>query len=359
MQLYENTIGGFFSRLGDDMNALASDVGNAAAGVKSAWGSIKSGEAWKNIKAGAATAWEGVKGAASWVKDKAVSAWNGVKNVAASAWNSVAGAVSTAVGAVGTFAEKTGNWFSGDGFNTDDEVVDIKLARYQELINNPVLMASNGDGNQAEMFAWKSASERANEMRQIAEKITPQQLEYAILRSGMSKEDADKLRQMYSLENNAEKEIISPIKGFSKDDIVKNTDKDPQVIGEPRLGSPFGPRNGKYHYGVDFKGAGGETLVATQTGEISYGGSDDGLWGYHAILKNSEGLETIYAHMTKDSYLKGQERYKDNNTVKQGDYVGVVGNSGKYTESKTGEQKDYFTHLHFGMRVPKNNLNIF
>jgi hypothetical protein len=137
MQLYENTIGGFFSRLGDDMNALAADVGNAASGVKSAWGSIKSGEAWKNIKAGAATAWEGVKGAASWVKDKAVSAWNGVKNVAASAWNSVAGAVSTAVGAVGTFAEKTGNWFSGDGFNTDDEVAEIQTRqRIQEAIRN-------------------------------------------------------------------------------------------------------------------------------------------------------------------------------------------------------------------------------
>jgi len=97
---FENTIGGFFSRLGDDMNALASDVGNAASGVKSAWGSIKSGEAWENIKTGAASAWEGVKGAASWVKDTAVSAWNGIKDTAVSAWNSMAGAVSSAVGVV-------------------------------------------------------------------------------------------------------------------------------------------------------------------------------------------------------------------------------------------------------------------
>jgi hypothetical protein len=135
--MFENTIGGFFSRLGDDMNALASDVGNAAAGVKSAWGSIKSGKAWENIKAGAATTWEGVKGAAGWVKDKAVSAWDGVKNVAASVVNSVAGAVSTAVGVVGTFAERTGNWFSGDGFNTDDEVVEIQARqRIQEAIRN-------------------------------------------------------------------------------------------------------------------------------------------------------------------------------------------------------------------------------
>ena len=117
--------------------------------------------------------------------------------MAASAWSGV-------TGAVGTFTQKTGNWFAGEGFNSDDQVIDIKLARYQELINNPILMAANGGEGQAEMFAWKSASERANEMSQIAEKITPQQLEYAILRSGMSKEDAEKLRQMYSLDKGSE-----------------------------------------------------------------------------------------------------------------------------------------------------------
>jgi len=137
MNMVENTIGGFFTNIGKDLKALASDVGNAASGVKSAWGSIQSGEAWENIKTGAASAWEGIKGAASWVKDTAASAWNGVKNVAASAWNSVAGAVSTAVGAVGTFAEKTGNWFTGDGFNTDDQVEEIRAKeRIQEAIKN-------------------------------------------------------------------------------------------------------------------------------------------------------------------------------------------------------------------------------
>jgi len=137
MNMFENTIGGFFSRLGDDMNALASDVGNAASGVKSAWGSIQSGEAWENIKTGAASAWEGVKGAASWVKDTAASAWNGVKNVAASAWNSVAGAVSTAVGAVGTLTQSAKNWFTGDGFNTDGEVAEIQARqRIQDAIKN-------------------------------------------------------------------------------------------------------------------------------------------------------------------------------------------------------------------------------
>ena len=134
---FENTIGGFFSQLGKDMDKLASDVGNAADGLKSAWGSIKSGEAWESIKTGAASAWEGIKGAASWVKDTAVSAWNGVKDTAVNAWNSVAGAVSSAVGAVGTFAEKTGNWFVGDGFNTDDQVEEIRAKeRIQEAIKN-------------------------------------------------------------------------------------------------------------------------------------------------------------------------------------------------------------------------------
>jgi murein DD-endopeptidase MepM/ murein hydrolase activator NlpD len=136
MNMFENTIGGFFSRLGKDMNALASDVGNAAAGVKSAWGSIKSGEAWENIKAGAATAWEGVKGAASWVKDKAVSAWNGVKNVAASAWNSVAGAVSTAVGAVKDFGQSVKNKVVWGVYGTNDDLEVQKAIVYQTPVRS-------------------------------------------------------------------------------------------------------------------------------------------------------------------------------------------------------------------------------
>jgi len=60
MNMFENTIGGFFSRLGEDMNALASDVGNAASGVKSAWGSIKSG---------AEAVWSGIKNTGSVIAD--------------------------------------------------------------------------------------------------------------------------------------------------------------------------------------------------------------------------------------------------------------------------------------------------
>ena len=141
MNMVENTIGGFFTNIGKDLKALASDVGNAASGVKSAWGSIQSGEAWENIKTGAASAWEGIKGAASWVKDTAVSAWNGIKDTAVSAWNSVAGAVSSAVGAVGTFTQKTGNWFAGDGFNSDDQVEEIRAKeRIQEAIKNGIAL---------------------------------------------------------------------------------------------------------------------------------------------------------------------------------------------------------------------------
>jgi hypothetical protein len=55
----------------------------------------------------------------------------------------VAGAVSTAVGAVSTFAEKTGNWFSGDGFNTDDEVASHK--RIQQAIANRTVLEEGSE----------------------------------------------------------------------------------------------------------------------------------------------------------------------------------------------------------------------
>jgi hypothetical protein len=107
----------------------------------------------------------GMMGAASRVKDTAVSAWNGVKNVATSVVNSVAGAVSTAVGAVGTFAEKTGNWFSGDGFNTDDEVAEIQTRqRIQEAIRNGTALEEGSEEYkriQAELYG-KSVTQVGN-----------------------------------------------------------------------------------------------------------------------------------------------------------------------------------------------------
>jgi len=385
MNMFENTIGGFFSRLGEDMNALASDVGNAASGVKSAWGSIKSGEAWENIKTGAASAWEGVKGAASWVKDTAVSAWNGMKDAAVTAWSGVTGAVSSAVGAVSTFAQKTGNWFTGDGFNTDDEVVDIKLARYQELINNPILMASNGGESQAEMFAWKSASERANEMSQIAEKITPQQLEYAILRSGMSKEDADKLRQMYSLDRGSDIEsdevrtksevmvaspnakdmqkfketeemykvqtpvevtvdgvktrygtdiepgVIFPLSGTIKDIAAKVT----SLFGvEREYTNTNGEKKEDVHKGSDFGLKKGEPIYAPADGKVSFV-EDYGkkFYGKLTIIDHGDGLETRYGHQSEILVQMGQD-------IKRGELIGRTGNTGNTTAP----------HLHYEIR---------
>lgn len=92
MNMFENTIGGFFTNISKDLEALASDVGNAV---------------------------EGVKGAANWVKDAAVSAWNGV------------------AGAVGTFIEKTGNWFTEGHFKRNEQVEKIRAQeRIEKAIRN-------------------------------------------------------------------------------------------------------------------------------------------------------------------------------------------------------------------------------
>jgi len=328
---FENTIGGFFSQLGKDMDKLASDVGNAASGVKSAWGSIKSGEAWENIKTGAASAWEGVKGAAN-----AVTA------------------------AVGNLAEKTGNWFTGEGFNSDDQVVDIKLARYQELINNPVLMASNGDGNQAEMFAWKSATEIANKKSQIVGTITSQQLEYAISRSGMSKEDAEKLRQMYSLDKNVDNEDMVKSDAASMHKFREAEQKAKEA--ERNAISPTSGKNGtvsiwaiqnsylngKEHYGIDIGAGGGANSPSYSiTNGTVYEKFDskekDGERVNFVTVKDENGNMVISKHITPNSNLRIGD------SVNAGDILGRHDLSGKAAGKCTG----YHTHLE--VRDSKNN----
>jgi len=268
--------------------------------------------------------------------------------------------LSYAANMAGDFAERTGNLFTEGHFASDTEIESYN--RIQESIANGTAL-QEGTLEYYELMAKLDPDSMTSEdirnlyyARADAQSEVKPELVMAAYPEAESMQVFREIEHKMSENSNG---LISPIKGFSKEDILENTDKDPQVIGEPRIGDRFGPRNGKSHYGIDFKGAGGETLVSTETGEVTYSGSDEDIWGYNAVVKSPEGLETVYAHMTEESYKKGQEMYKDNNSIDQGDYVGVVGDSGKYWDSKTKEQKDYFTHLHFAMRVQSNDLDKF
>ncbi len=103
------------------------------------------------------------------------------------------------------------------------------------------------------------------------------------------------------------------------------------VMGQ--ITSFFGVRNGMKHSGVDIKALMGTPVVAAADGEVIYKGQLRG-YGNILILRHSEELATVYAHLSKILV-------SDHQHVRQGETIGTVGNSGQSEGA----------HLHFEVRV--------
>jgi murein DD-endopeptidase MepM/ murein hydrolase activator NlpD len=94
-------------------------------------------------------------------------------------------------------------------------------------------------------------------------------------------------------------------------------------------GTPFTPSI--RHFGVDFAGALGNAVFATDAGTVVYSGWND--WGYGnlIILDHGNGWQSLYAHLSQINVGCGQN-------VGQGQTIGLIGMTGG---TSTG------THLHF------------
>lgn len=111
-----------------------------------------------------------------------------------------------------------------------------------------------------------------------------------------------------------------------------------------RLTSRFGARKdpitgvASYHKGIDMACSTGTPIFASKSGTVVYTGWSS-IYGYHVIIKHSDGYQTLYGHMSKITSKKGQ-------SVNQDTKIGLVGNTGYSTGS----------HLHF--TVYKNSVPI-
>lgn len=103
--------------------------------------------------------------------------------------------------------------------------------------------------------------------------------------------------------------------------------------------SPFGPRNGRLHAGVDIGSPHYQEVVAAADGEVIYAGNTGGSLGKTVVLQHGRGLRTVYAHL---SIIIARER----DTVRQGQAIGGVGDTGRATGP----------HLHFEVR--KNGVPV-
>ncbi len=100
------------------------------------------------------------------------------------------------------------------------------------------------------------------------------------------------------------------------------------------VSSPFGPRWGTWHYGMDIAAAGGTPIVASKTGTIIRVQDITTGYGKNIIMSHGDGTYTLYAHCSAMYVTTGQ-------FVEQGDVIAAVGTTGHSTGN----------HLHFEIRL--------
>jgi murein DD-endopeptidase MepM/ murein hydrolase activator NlpD len=99
------------------------------------------------------------------------------------------------------------------------------------------------------------------------------------------------------------------------------------------INSPFGPRWGKFHSGVDIGSPHYQEVVAAADGEVIYAHDTAGPLGKAVVLQHGRGIRTVYAHLSVTIAREGD-------TVRQGQAIGGVGDTGRTTGP----------HLHFEVR---------
>ena len=104
--------------------------------------------------------------------------------------------------------------------------------------------------------------------------------------------------------------------------------------------SNFGARWGRQHKGLDIKVYVGDTIRAAFSGKVRIVKYEAKGYGKYVVIRHYNGLETYYAHMSKQLVREDQE-------VKAGDPIGLGGNTGRSTGS----------HLHFETRLCGVALN--
>jgi len=108
------------------------------------------------------------------------------------------------------------------------------------------------------------------------------------------------------------------------------------------LTSKFGIRRGRRHDGIDIGAPEGTDVCAAADGTVLYSGDQQTGYGNLIILSHADDMITVYAH-------NRENLVKENDTVKRGQVIGRVGQTGRATGP----------HLHFEIRKrtkPRNPL---
>jgi murein DD-endopeptidase MepM/ murein hydrolase activator NlpD len=133
---------------------------------------------------------------------------------------------------------------------------------------------------------------------------------------------------------------------YSRADVPDSLEIDLRGFAMPttsrKVTSGFGyrPRFRRMHKGIDVKVQTGDTIYAAFDGKVRIVRYERRGYGKYVVLRHENGLETIYAHLSK--YLCDV-----NEEVKAGQPIGLGGNTGR----------SYGSHLHFETRVMGEAIN--
>lgn len=112
------------------------------------------------------------------------------------------------------------------------------------------------------------------------------------------------------------------------------------IDGDIKVTSKYGPRRRRMHRGIDLKVEVGDTIRSSFSGKVRIKGFERRGYGYYLVVRHTNGLETIYGHLSK--FL-----VSENDIVKTGQAIALGGNTGRSTGS----------HLHFETRFLGQALN--
>lgn len=107
-------------------------------------------------------------------------------------------------------------------------------------------------------------------------------------------------------------------------------------IGDTSVNSPYGPRWGRQHHGVDLKANSGTPIKSPLDGEVIDAEIRADACGGTIYIQHADGLKSRYCHCKQINVKKGQ-------VVKKGEIIGLTGGD----KGDPGSGRSDGAHLHF------------
>lgn len=182
----------------------------------------------------------------------------------------------------------------------------------------------------ADVVSEKHRSRHLEIMRMQSEAIAFQAVADSLTNqdeSSLEGEEDDPYGNLDSLYNDWDDAHVDPLRGKTGWVIPDSQYISFKGYVQPTVGkvtSPYGWRRRRMHKGVDLKLMKGDTVVAAWDGKVRIRKFDRRGYGYYYVIRHSNGLETVYGHLSK--FIVNVD-----DSVKAGQAIGLGGSTGRST----------------------------